>query len=154
MAATVGQATASNGRARLMVYLPGALRDRLARAAFEAGRPVSGIVEDAVVEALDAADAPPPEHEVPQARWVAMIDGSWGTTAAPCPADPTRGALVTLHGKDGSWAATVQVGGAMWQMNPLRSRTAAMLEAEALARILTPQAVTAQLQAASRKGRR
>lgn len=55
MAKPVSRERLPNGRAGIHLYLPGDLRDRLARAAFDAGEPVSALVERAVVAALDTA---------------------------------------------------------------------------------------------------
>ena len=140
MAAPVARTALDNGRARLMVYLPAGLRDRLARAAFEAGKPVSALVEEAARRALDAAEAPGLEHEHPQAHWVHMgPTAGWSAADVACPAD-TRGALLTVRPVEGGWAWQVQASGAVVQGGPLASRTAAMLEAEAGAAALTAEA--------------
>ena len=124
----------------LSVYLPGVLRDRLARAAFEAGAPVSALVERAVQAALDAAEAPSPAHDAPRARWVDMGPASgWAAQGAACPADPT-GALLFVRPAEGGWRWHVQAASAVVDGGQeLRSRTAAMLEAEAQAAALTAE---------------
>ena len=138
MAKPVARTVAPNGRARLSIYLPGDLRDRMARVAFEVGEPVSALVERAVTQALDAADAPKAVHEVPQAQWAHLSDGTWAASRARCPAGGERGALLTLVQGDGGWRWIVQAAGVTWQADaPTRTHTAAMLEAEALAATLT-----------------
>jgi hypothetical protein len=139
VAAPVSRARRPSGKAMLHVYLPAELRDRLARHAFERGEPVSAVVERAVRATLEAAEAPPPEHEVPRARWVDVGRSGWAAEA-PCPADRARGALLWVLPVEGGWKWRVEVAGAAVDAEAaLRSRTAAMLEAEAQAASLTPE---------------
>jgi len=136
MARPVSRARRGNGSAPLHVLMPADLRDRLARAAFEAGEPVSAAVARAVKTALDAEGAPPPAHDVPQARWTDMGGAGWWAQDVPCPAGGAN--LKALPGEAG-WLPRVEIGAALLDGPQLRSRTAAMLEAEALAAALTPE---------------
>ena len=145
MAAPVAKTALDNGRARLAVCLSAAVRDRLARAAFEAGKPVSALVEEAVQRALDAADAPELQHERPQARWVHKGPASdWAADGVAYRADE-RGALLTVRPEDGRWAWKVQAARALLLGGPLASRTAAMLEAETQAAVLPAEGAAAAI---------
>ncbi len=61
------------GRARMELVLPAALKARLAREAFERGRPAAGIVEEALAGRLPPAPGATPEERA--ALWVAALAG-------------------------------------------------------------------------------
>ena len=160
MARPVARTRTANGKAVLQVYVDADLRDRLARAAFEEGAPVSALVGRAVQAALDAADASAPAYEAPKARWVDMGGaGSWAC-GVRCPAAPAGGATVVVDrdAADSAWRWAVKVNGSIVAAGgagtSLRTRTAAMLEAEAAAAALTAEEVAAEIKPAARRAGR
>ena len=119
---------ADHERARLTVWLPGVLKGRLARAAFDGGTSVSALIERAVERALDERSQPT-TYEVPRARWVRMTETDW-SVAVSCAAAPGGEVLLHVeHLADGGWR---------WRVDALRGQmlgttrtwTAALLDAE------------------------
>jgi hypothetical protein len=157
VARPVSRARLASGKAALQVYMDADLRDRLARAAFEAGVPVSSVVSRAVRAELDRADAPSPSYEAPRARWIELgPTAGWAARGAACPAS-SEGALVEAMRAAGDerWHAFVRAAGAVVAVGSFRSLTAAMLEAEREAASLTVEEAKATVRAAARReGRR
>lgn len=130
----VGRRSTVTGRARLGVYLSAEVRDRLARLGFERGVAVSTLLEDGARRVLAAASEA--GFEAPQAGWAAVGAAAW-TAEVDCPAGK---AALAAEAAEGGWRWRVQAGDAVVEgAGALRSRTAAMLEAEAAAAALTPQ---------------
>jgi hypothetical protein len=159
MARPVARTRTPNGKAVLQVYMDADLRDRLARAAFEEGLPVSTVVSRAVRAELAAMEAPQVTSETPQAHWVDLGADGWRAQGVPCPASPSGATLVVDRDLgDIGWRWAVRVDGVIAAAGgagtPLRSRTAAMLEAEAQAAVLTAEDVAAGRKRAARLAKR
>ena len=152
MAHPVARTTAPNGRARLNVYLPAALRDQLAREAFERGSAVSALLEEGA--RLVLAGAKGSAFDAPRANWIDMGGTGWAAGGVACPADPD-GAQLRVTSTQGRWRWQVQAADAVLEgPEALRSSTAAMLEAEAAAPELTAEQAAALATSAVRRRRR
>jgi hypothetical protein len=139
----------AEGTVMAAARVPADLWRAVRHAALDAGIPAQEAVRQALSAWLDRRKTEP--FDAPRARWVDM--GSTGWAAADFPTPVGEALLSALARPDGTWLPRVQVAGAVLDGPPLRSRTAAMLEAEAQAAALTLEAVAALAKRQTRRGR-
>lgn len=143
MARPIATTAKPNGRARVDINLPAELKEALRRRAFEEERAASAIIEEAVRAYLRGGPAARGQEE-PQADWVDMGAAGWAAMRFACPASAEGASLaIDRDAADSGWRWAVKVQGRVVAAGgmgmPLRSLTAAMLEAEAAAAALTAE---------------